>query len=329
MPSASTAEWLVEDGIGEQRAILFDQDQVLAARLHWPGALTAGQIEDALLVSRVTGSARGTLRFASGEEALVDRLPKNAEQGALIRAEVTRSALSEKNRIKLAQARPSDRAIRPAPSLVETLKADGCAVRIVPRFPRNQWEEIWSEAWSGSSDFSGGSLQFFATPAMVLIDVDGTLSPRELALAAVPALAKAIHSFDLAGSIGIDFPTLEAKADRRAVDEALAGALADWPHERTAINGFGFVQLVARLQRPSILHLLTQSRVGAAARLLLRRAEEAAAPGAMMLTCHPAIKAQLKSEWLDQLARRTGRQIRIEIDPGLALDGSFSQAVPL
>lgn len=323
------AEWLLEDGIGEQRAIRVERDEIVAAKLHWPGALTAGQVEDAQLISRAAGSTRGTARFASGEEALVGKLPKQASEGASIRLEVTRAAIGEAGRTKLAQARPTDKALRPAPGLGVMLEAEGHSVRRVHRFAVAGWDDLAAEAFARTVAFDGGSLHLAPTPAMTLIDIDGTLPQRQLALAAVPAIAAAMHRFDIGGSVGIDFPTLSDKADRRAVDEALADALADFPHERTAMNGFGFVQIVARLAGPSILQCLNRNRTGAAARLLLRQAEGVGDPGAVLLTCHPAIKAKLKEAWLAELARRTGREVRIETDPALALESGFAQAVPL
>ena len=79
------AEWLVEEGIGEDRAIRLEGDRIAAARVEWPGELAVGQVEDAVLISRAAGSRRGTARFASGEEALVDRLPPTAREGAISR----------------------------------------------------------------------------------------------------------------------------------------------------------------------------------------------------------------------------------------------------
>jgi len=205
---------------------------------------------------------------------------------------------------------------------------DGHDVRIVREFPASDGSELAAEALAGEVTFSGGSLQFGLTPAMLVIDVDGTLDPHALALAAVAPLAAALLRFDVGGSIGIDFPTLESKADRRAVDQALVAALTEWPHEHTAMNGFGFVQLVSRLERPSLLHRAAFQRSGTAARGLLRRAEFLQGAGAILLSGHPALERQLKSEWIAELAHRTGRDVRWQSNPSLALEAPQAQLVP-
>ncbi len=321
-PGSPLAEWLVEQGIGEERAILVERGEVRAARLRWPGGLEAGLVADAVLASRASGSGRGTARFADGEEALVDGLPRDACEGAAIRLRIMRSGISEGGRRKLPQARPATDSPCPAPGLAALPGA-----RVVRAFPSGLWDDVFFDAAHAKCDFAGGSLLVYPSPAMNLIDIDGTLPPAALALAAVPALASAIRRMDLAGSIGIDFPTLAEKADRKAVDTALAAALADWPHERTAMNGFGFVQLVARLEHPSLVALVRQDRAGAFARLLLRQAEQVREPGALLLTGCDEVKRAIRPDWEAELRKRTGRDLRWNEESPVLIEAIAAQAV--
>ncbi len=313
--------WLIEQGIGETRSLLVAGDRVLAARIAWPGELVAGSQVSGQLVSKAKGARRGLVRLDAppfqGREVLADHLPPDATEGAQLALTITRAALAERGRFKLAQGRVD---------VVST--SQSASGTIVPRFPAGLWEEVWHAASSGSLAFPGGEILVSVTPAMSVIDIDGSAGPRELALAAIPALAQALSWFDLGGNIAIDFPTLAAKADRRAVDEALGAALADWPHERTAMNGFGLVQLVARLEGPSLLHRFATARVGMCARYALRQAELAQGTGrVLLLTIHPALKAKLRPEWLTELARRTGREVRLETNPALALEAPSAQII--
>lgn len=312
-------EWLVERGIGEDRAVLMDGESVVAAKCRWPGELYAGQSIKARLVRKEAGNTRGLGELADGRTILIDRLPRNAQEGAVLSLAITRGAIAERGRYKLPAARPTDATI-PADDIF-------ASARPVHRLPQGAWEDVWDAASSGEIAFAGGSLLFSATPAMTLIDIDGTLPPRELALAAVPPLARALRWFDLGGSIGIDFPTIADKPGRRAVDESLGAALADWPHERTAMNGFGFVQIVARLEGPSLLHRMATVRLGAATRMALRRAERIDGAGETLLTIHPSLSAKLRPEWRDELVRRTGRPLQVQIDPALAIEAAHAQLV--
>lgn len=316
-------EWLIEDGIGETRALLVEGEQVLAAKLLWPGELAAGARVSGRLTAKLKGTRRGVALLDGGTQALVDHLPPHLTEGQRLDLIITRAPLAERGRLKRAQARVVAGDAPAAPSPL----AEGTMIR---RFPAGLWEEVWHAASSGSLEFSGGEVLVSVTPAMTVIDVDGIGAPREVALAAIPAIARALAWFDLGGNIGIDFPTLAAKDDRRAVDEALGAALAGWPHERTAMNGFGFVQLVARLDGPSLLHRFTTSRTAMCARYAVRVAERAEGHGPILeLRVHPALKARLKPDWLAELARRTGREVRLEADPGLALEAPSAQILSL
>ena len=317
------AEWLVENGIGETRALLVENGEVRAAKLLWPNELLAGEVHLAKLISKPSSGRRGVASLETGREILVDQLPASLTEGQSFALRISRAAIAERGRFKQPQGRYV--ANEPPPNHVDRLGPASLG-RVVPAFEAGLWEDVWHAASSASIAFAGGEIVCSATPAMTVIDVDGAGDPRTLALAAIPAIACALRWFSVAGNIGIDFPTIEAKVDRRAVDDALAAALNDWPHERTAMNGFGFTQLVARLEGPSLLQRFATSRVGLCARYALRVAERAHGAGPILaLTVHPALKTKLKPEWIDELGRRTGRQVRIDANPGLALEAPNAQ----
>jgi hypothetical protein len=319
--------WLHEDSFGEKRAVLMDGDTVIAARLNWFSKICAGTIAVAKVVKRPKGSKHAlcvTIAPEAGHEVDVPDLPRDVSEGSEARIMIHREPMAERGRLKRAKGRYWGD--RPAADAIpgENVLGQGEEVR---RLPAGIWEEVWSIAAEGQLAFDGGNIVITPTPAMTLIDVDGAGSPRELSLAAVPSIARAIRWLDLGGNIGIDFPSIEAKADRRAVDQALAKALGDWPHERTAMNGFGFVQLVARLEVPSLLHRLAFSRARACARYALRQAERLEGAGVLLITCHPAVKAVISDAWIVELRERSGKQVRIEADATLALEAPNAQMV--
>ena len=129
-------------------------------------------------------------------------------------------------------------------------------------------------------------------------------------VAAASAVGAAILRHGIGGSIGIDFPTMPDKAARKAAGDALDAALA-LPFERTAINGFGFMQIVRRRTRASLPEIVRADPVGANLRAALRRLERDKSPGPLHLALPPAQQARLSArpEWRAALAQRTGRAI--------------------
>src|SRR4029453_5525106 len=88
--------------------------------------------------------------------------------------------------------------------------------RELPSGVRNElddagWDDLIEEARSGTVLFERGELRIFATPAMTLIDVDGTDELDRLAIHAARKAASSLQRLSIGGSIGIDFPTLEGK----------------------------------------------------------------------------------------------------------------------
>ncbi|HWH23221.1 MAG TPA: ribonuclease, partial [Allosphingosinicella sp.] len=238
-----------------------------------------------------------------------------------------REAIAEQGRPKRAKCRATDADLRDGPNLLQRIRATGVKVTAISHFDSDRLEEAgWSalleEASTGEIPFTGGALRMSVTPAMTLFDVDGWLDPAALAVAGAGAAGRAIRRLGITGSIGIDLPTLARKEERQAAAAALDAALPQ-PFERTAVNGFGFVQIVRKRERPSIAELVQGDPAGAAARLLLRRGERAPGSGERTIEAAPAVIAAIEAqpEWLELLRRRIGAPVALRAAPGLAISG--------
>ena len=111
-----------------------------------------------------------------------------------------------------------------------------------------------------------------------------------------------------------------------AVDKILEDYLPK-PSERTAINGFGFVQVVRPRARASLVEL-ARDRAPFEARALLRRAASES-PGSKGIVAHPAVIAVLEHHpaWLDALARQLGGNVGLRADPSLTMSGGYAENV--
>ncbi len=298
-------EWLIEAGIGETRAALIEHDEIIEARVRRDGVTPAGTILEAKLVAiapRVTVEA-------GGEQFLLPRGVSGVTEGKRLFVEVTREALGGSEPWKRGLARRTDEAPRAAPPL-----ADGKPGRIPG------WDDLLEEARGGIVRFDGGELRIEPTAAMTMIDVDGWLVPDKLTQMAAWAAARAIARLDLGGSTGIDFPSLRGKAERGEID-AILDAYLPKPFERTAMNGFGFVQVVRPRPRASLVDL-ARDRAPFEARALLRRA--GSATGATTLTAHPAVVAAIRPDWIAALERQVGGRVTLQPDPALAMSGGHA-----
>lgn len=317
------AEWLYEAGIGEARAALVEDDGIVEARIELDdGAPRVGAIIPARLVEITVRGREGRVALEIGGEALVAPLPPGITQGAALTVEIVREAIPEPGRAKLPRSTPApaDAEPAPGPDLLARIAATGHPVRrCLPHEPDRLesagWSEVLDEAVSGEIAFRGGALRMTPTPAMTLFDVDGQPPHEALSIAAATATARAILRHDIGGSIGIDFPTLEGKAARQAVAAAIDAGLT-LPFERTAMNGFGFLQIVRRRTRASLPELLRADPVGAAARALLRSIERTPPPVPGRHLVRRSVHARLaaRPDWTDALARRTGTPMIFEVE---------------
>ncbi|MEG3152251.1 ribonuclease [Sphingomonas sp. ZT3P38] len=314
------AEWLYEAGIGEARAALVD-DGIVEARIEVDdGAPRVGAILPARLVEITVRGREGRVALDGGGEALLAPLPVGITQGAALTVEIVREAIPEPGRPKLARAVPAEpgAAPTPGPDLLARITASGDPVRQLRAHEPDHletagWSEILEEAVTGEIFFSGGALRMSPTPAMTLFDVDGQPPLEALAVAGAHAAGAAIVRHDIGGSIGIDFPTIEGKAARQAVAAAIDAALPP-PFERTAMNGFGFLQIIRRRARASLPELLLADRAGAEARALFRAIERTPPPGSRHHRVAPRVLAWLTARpgLVAELARRTGMDHEFE-----------------
>ena len=310
------AEWLYDAGIGEVRAALVADGRIVEVCIERDSdgprigaVLGARLVEPGKLILDAPGEPGATLAEAAG-----------VPLGTRLTVEITRMALRERGRDKPARVRITDAAPTDGPDLRARIAATGQPVADLPahgpdRLEEAGWSEMVEQVRAGHWPFAGGALWVDTTPAMTLIDIDGEGDALALAKAGGAAAVHVIRCCGIGGSIGIDFPSLPGRAARQAID-ALIDELLPPPFERTAINGFGLMQIIRRRERPSLIEQLRFDAAAADAAMLLRQAERAAGTGVLQLTARPAVADHIRARphWIAALQRRTGRPVAVAAD---------------
>lgn len=312
-------EWLLERGIGETRAALIEDGEIIEARIALDGMVRAGSVIAARLIRAASRNA--IVRDQGGTEYLLPRGSTGGTEGAALNVEITRETIPGAEPWKRALARQTDAPPREASPL------NGSELSLPAArdaLAEAGWNDLLDQARSGVVRFEGGELRLSPTPAMILIDVDGYLPAEELAIVGAAAAARAIRRLDVGGSIGIDLPTSGSKSARQQAAAAIDEHLPQ-PFERTAVNGFGFVQIVRPRLRASLVEL-AQDRAAFEARALLRQAAFDP-PGPKRLVVHPAVAAILdaKPDWIETLARQVGGAISLRADAALPISGGYAE----
>ena len=309
-------DWLIERGIGETRAALVEGQRILESRILLDGAIPVGSVKEARLVSIGDDGRNALAKLDDGTEVLLPRRPQGVSEGQRLTIEITREAIAGPEAWKRPLGRMSDAAPRLA-ELPGRLARPG-------ELDAAGWTDVLDEAASGAISFIGGMLRLFVTPAMTLFDVDGILPGDELAIAGARAAALAARRLGVGGSIGIDLPNA-GKAARIAAADAIDAALHGTRYERTAVNGFGFIQIVRPRSHASLPEIYAGDRSAAEARALLRKAESHI--GALCLAVPPAVGAALERnrDWMEDLSRRVGGRVTLRVDPRLAISAGHAE----
>jgi hypothetical protein len=297
---------------GETRAAVVENFRLVEMHLARDGdGLSAGARLQARLKTRLGN--RG-IAHANGEELLVEPWPAGTTEGATATLEVTRAAWREPGRDRLARARPTTMDPWPAPTLASALHARGHVLQ--PGWPADiaaQWDDAFEAAEFGRMSFDGGSLAFAPTPAFTTVDVDG--HGLGLLAPALKTLARTIRLWGLGGSIVVDCPAAD-RDHRMAAAELFDQAMGRLAFERTAINGFGLLQIVRPRPGPSILERARLDRPATRAIALLTSATRDSGTGPMRLVAEPkAIRwIEARPHLVETLARTTGRPVHLHSD---------------
>ncbi len=180
----------------------------------------------------------------------------------------------------------------------------------------------------------GALLRIHPTPALVAIDVDAAAAAgtaraashhQALNHAAIPELARQIRLRNLSGAILVDLAGLSVRR-RKALAGDFFAALAPDP---MAPRFLGFTALgLAEIVRPRAaapLHELLSGPHAAGLAALRAVAKESRAASGRLLSLHaaPAVVRALESDpfALGELARLTGRDLMLRIDPALSPAG--------
>jgi hypothetical protein len=161
---------------------------------------------------------------------------------------------------------------------------------------------------SGVFPIPNGTLYFERTKAMLMIDIDGTAGAVDVNQTAAREIPRLLKLFGIGGPVGIDFLGMQSKSERQMIDQALEAGCKQFlgQHDRTAMNGFGFVQLVLPKHMPSVLDVISGTCTGlysieSQALNLIHDAARSRGAGTRILCASKAVLDQIRS-WPSELA---------------------------
>jgi ribonuclease G len=315
------ADIAFDEAPGEIRALLIEDGAPV--EYHCRRALHAalGTIADARLVSRQ--GPRSFLTLASGEELLLPA-PISESEGASIRVEIIRERLCGPGDVKMAVVRRSDADLCSI-SLADWRDAMAArSTRIIS--DSDAFDDVEALALAGHVVSDGVTIWFERTKAGLVFDVDGVGDAFAANRIAAHEIARLLRLFQSGGAALVDFITLDSKAERLAVAAAFDEASTADPRafERTAINGFGLMQII----RPRVCGSLLDTLFGrnrlspsdeSSALALLRAASRSTGAGRRRCLVPPPVAALLSQpRWqplVAEAARLAGASLDIVTDP--------------
>ena len=217
--------------IGETLTAEVEAGQLVALHLARDAdPLPLGSVHEAIVRERIGARLKVDIL---GEQAWLIAAP-NPSWGTRLQVRVVRAPIPEPGKVKPAHV-VEHRGL--APAVLEAALLDP--------FPDDWQVEEWCDcAVSGVVPIPGGALSLERTRAGLVIDVDG--HGPDLNLRAAEGVARLLRLFQVGGNVMVDFVSTDSRHLRQEVDATLDEALRKDPRpfERTAMNGFGLVQII-------------------------------------------------------------------------------------
>ena len=309
-----------DDAPGERRAALVENGNIVEIHIQ----------RDALWALGETGTGRIDRKTPSGAYVVTDegqelllRSKIGNPEGARVTFEVTREAIAEPGRIK-----PAEIALRDSGCAQPSQKDALWDVRLTAFAQPVISASIadgFDIALSGQSQLGSVIISFQRTKAGLVFDVDGMGSAFDINQVAAAEIARLLRLYQVGAMVMIDFVSMEAKAQRTQIAEIFDAASRPdaRPFERTAINGYGLMQVVRARPRPSVLDHLFGTRIAALSDetqgyWLLRAVAQSSGFGARTVTALPDVAKLLKSQkwagWRTQAMRAAGADMLVVAD---------------
>lgn len=314
-----------DDAPGERRAALVENRQIVEIYLQ----------RDALWALGEHGKGRVDRKTSSGAYVVADdssevllRSKNAAHEGTRVSFEVIREAIAEPGRVKPPEIKLHNNPPE-QPATRDSCWGNRLAVLAAPQMHQSI-DEGFDAALAGQSQVDDVTISFQRTKAGLVFDVDGIGDAFTINSHAAKEIARILRLYQVGGMVMVDFVSMEAKAHRTQIAEIFDDASSSdlRPFERTAVNGFGMMQILRARPRPSVLDQLFGTRIAAPsdetmAYWLLRAVSQSKGFGPRILTARPAVATLLQSErWAKyraQAVRLIGAEMRVvadEMTPG-------------
>lgn len=309
-----------DDAPGERRAAVVENENIVEIHIQRDALWALGECGVGR-IDRKTPS--GAYVVADDGSMLLLRGKTNALEGARVMFEVTREAISEPGRIK-----PPEIMLRD--SLDETVIGkdalwDARLASLGQSAINASITEGFDVAIAGQSQLGDVTISFQRTKAGLVFDIDGIGDAFAINMVAAREVARLLRLYQVGAMVLIDFVSMESKAQRTQIAEAFdaASVLDPRSSERTAINGYGMMQVVRARPRPSVLDQLFGTRIAALsdetqAYWLLRAVAQSSGFGARTVTTRPEVATLLQSErwatWRAQAVRLAGADMQVVAD---------------